>query len=89
MSDGSTASGGGDLCRDRRDGVDQRARTRRGRTAGTYRVIAVQQGGTKADTARVTITAPGADAGVGGADAGDGVGGGGGDAAVHGGGEDE
>ena len=60
-----------------------------GTTAGTYRVIAVQQGGNKADTANVTITAPTPTLSVGGADAGDGVGGGGGDAAVHGPGEDE
>ena len=42
-----------------------------GATAGTFRVIAVQQGGTKADTATVTVTATCADADGGGGDAGE------------------
>ncbi len=56
MSDNSTASVDRDLDRDRR--VRQRAQVGipPERTAGTFRVIATQQGGTKADTSTVTIT---------------------------------
>ncbi len=43
-----------------------------GTTAGGFRVIAVQQGGTLADTAAVTITAPAADPDAGDPDPGDG-----------------
>ena len=58
-----------------------------GTTAGSYRVIAVQQGGTKADTSAITVTKTALSSG--GADAGDGDGGGGGDAAVDRPGQDE
>ena len=53
-----------------------------GMMAGTNRVIAVQQGGTKAHTSAITVTTTAPALRCRGADAGDGDGGDGGDAAV-------
>jgi hypothetical protein len=56
MSDGSTSTVS--VTWSATGGTISAGRYTAGSTAGTYRVIAVQQGGTRADTSSITITAP-------------------------------